>query len=610
MTTRGDHGLLGLIRGRRRGPQARSPQVEADRILGIASTGHGASISYVDRTGTVRGSQLERWSGVKHMLLFSRDEAKALRTPETDIDRLVHYVFTEGFGRFPDSAVFEDVIEPWFEWLLEDLGVGAGDIDLVVTSDGHFATGWSRLGPELRRWFPNAVTANAIEHHEIHQRQAYWPSGLDEAAVLTLDTCGDELGRLGGRKLAGTIAMLKRDGESKVLREFFFPEMSAGWLYSAASQHVGFLQGDEGKTMGLAPYGTAELWDTLAHHLVLHDDGGFTFLGEAEFAEALTSYTAPREPGRDITQRHRDVAYAAQALIEGIVVNAWQAALALTGCRNLAYAGGVALNSVANELAVRAARPNRFYVAPNPGDPGHALGCAFFGAFELAGWEPPEIELPEYLGPPYPPEAIDSAVAGCGFPVERPTAISEVVGRVIANGHIVARFDGGAEFGPRALGNRSILCDPRRPGMKDFLNLRVKHREAFRPFAPAVLEDRASEWFEMDGPSSYMLRVLPVRSERRDLVPAITHVDGTARVQTVASDQNPGFWAIIEVFSRLTGIPMVLNTSLNLAGFPIVESPEDAVRCFAATDIDVLVIGPYLVSKDTLPGYLATDSGA
>jgi carbamoyltransferase len=146
--------------------------------------------------------------------------------------------------------------------------------------------------------------------------------------------------------------------------------------------------------------------------------------------------------------------------------------------------------------------------------------------------------------------------------------------------------------------------------MKDFLNLRVKHREAFRPFAPAVLEDRASEWFEMDGPSSYMLRVLPVRSERRDLVPAITHVDGTARVQTVASDQNPGFWAIIEVFSRLTGIPMVLNTSLNLAGFPIVESPEDAVRCFAATDIDVLVIGPYLVSKDTLPGYLATDSGA
>jgi carbamoyltransferase len=584
--------------------------VEADRILGIASTGHGASISYVDRTGTVRGSQLERWSGVKHMLLFSRDEAKALRTPETDIDRLVHYVFTEGFGRFPDSAVFEDVIEPWFEWLLEDLGVGAGDIDLVVTSDGHFATGWSRLGPELRRWFPNAVTANAIEHHEIHQRQAYWPSGLDEAAVLTLDTCGDELGRLGGRKLAGTIAMLKRDGESKVLREFFFPEMSAGWLYSAASQHVGFLQGDEGKTMGLAPYGTAELWDTLAHHLVLHDDGGFTFLGEAEFAEALTSYTAPREPGRDITQRHRDVAYAAQALIEGIVVNAWQAALALTGCRNLAYAGGVALNSVANELAVRAARPNRFYVAPNPGDPGHALGCAFFGAFELAGWEPPEIELPEYLGPPYPPEAIDSAVAGCGFPVERPTAISEVVGRVIANGHIVARFDGGAEFGPRALGNRSILCDPRRPGMKDFLNLRVKHREAFRPFAPAVLEDRASEWFEMDGPSSYMLRVLPVRSERRDLVPAITHVDGTARVQTVASDQNPGFWAIIEAFSRLTGIPMVLNTSLNLAGFPIVESPEDAVRCFAATDIDVLVIGPYLVSKDTLPGYLATDSGA
>jgi predicted NodU family carbamoyl transferase len=191
-----------LLRRRRRPP--RIPRMPADRILGIAPTGHGASLAYVDVTGTVRSSQLERWTGKKHMLMFSQAEYEAVTNPTNDIDRGINFIFRHAFGRFPDSATFEDTMIPWLDWLLRGLDVTANDVDLVVTSDGHFATGWARLGPELGRWFPRARTVTSVEHHEIHQRQGFWASGFDEAAVLTLDTCGEDLGRLGGRKLSGT----------------------------------------------------------------------------------------------------------------------------------------------------------------------------------------------------------------------------------------------------------------------------------------------------------------------------------------------------------------------------------------------------------------------
>jgi carbamoyltransferase len=590
----------------------RFPRVTADRILGIACTGHGASLAYMDTDGTVRSSQLERWTGTKHMMMFSEAEYQALLHPTNAIDRNIDFIFRHTYGRFPDSCTFEDSMMPWLGWLLRGLDVGPADIDLVVTSDGHFATGWTRLGPELRRWFPRARIVTAIEHHEIHQRQAFWASGFDEAAVLTLDTCGESLPRLGGRKLSATIATMDVDGGCKVHREFLFPETSAGTMYDATTHHVGFRQGDAGKTMGLAPFGGPELYDSLRGHLRLHDDGGFTFLGGEDYREALERYTPGRMPGAEITQRHRDVAYAGQAILDPIVSNAWRAALDLTGLRSLVYAGGVALNSVSNGKAWRDVRPDRLYIPPNPGDPGQGLGCAMFGAYELAGWDPPRSELPEYLGPAYGTRDLDPVVAAAGVATVRPPAgeLASLVARCMANGHIVGRVDGGAEFGPRALGNRSILCDPRRPGMKDYLNLRVKHREPFRPFAPAVLAEHAEEWFDLDGRSPYMLRVAPIRPDRLDRIPAVAHVDGTARVQTVAGADNPGFRDLIGAFHGLTGVPLVVNTSFNLAGRPIVETPGDAVECFTSTEIDVLVLGPHVLSKRPLAHYLDTDSGA
>jgi len=588
----------------------RFPRVRATRILGIACTGHGASLSYLDTSGHIRASQLERWTSVKHMMMFSSDEDQAIRHPENDVDQSIHFTFCLGFGRLPDSCIFEEKIIPWTEWLLRGLDVGPNDIDMVVTSDSHFATGWMRLGPVLRRWFPNARIVRNIEHHEIHQRQAFWSSGFREAAVLTLDTCGEQLPRLRGRQLSGTISVMRQDGRSHVLREFLFPEMSSGLLFDTTTHHIGFRQGDEGKTMGLAAFGEPELWTTLRPHLRLHDDGGFEFLSNDAFRAALETYVPAREPGAEMTQRHKDVAHAGQAVVDAIVTNAWRAALELTGHRDLAYAGGVALNSVANGIAYREVRPNRVYIPPNPGAPGQGLGCVLFGAYELAKWAPRGGEVPEFLGPPYHAELIDAAVSGCGCTVQRPDAPEPEIARCIANGHIVARFSEHAEFGPRALGNRSILCDPRRPGMKDYLNLRVKHREPFRPFAPTVLAEFAAEWFELKERSPYMLRVVPIHPEKLPQVPAIAHIDGTARVQTLAQEENPGYWRVVTAFHQLTGVPLVLNTSFNVAGRPIVETPQDAVACFTQTEIDVLAIGPYVVSKRPLGDYLTTSSRA
>ena len=587
----------------------RFPRVAATRVLGIACTGHGASLAYIDAAGSVRSSQLERWTQKKHMMMFSSDEYRAITEPVSQIDLSINYVLSHSFGRFPDSCIFEETMSDWLQWLLRGLEIRAEDIDLVVTSDGHFATGWTRLGPQLRRWFPNARTIRSIEHHEIHQRQAYWASGFDEAAVLTLDTCGESLPRLRGAKLSGTISMMRQDGRCRTIKEFRFPDMSAGLIYDTTTHHVGFRQGDAGKTMGLAPFGQPGLYASLLHELHLHDDGGFRFLPHEAFSALLEDYVPARVPGEPLTQRHKDVAYAGQAIIDAIVANAWEAALRLTGSDSLVYAGGVALNSVANENAFQHALPARLYIPPNPGDPGQGLGCALAGAYEVARWQPPTAELSDNLGPEYSEKEMTAAATASDAHREHPERLASTVATCIANGYIVARFHGGAEFGPRALGNRSILCDPRRDGMKDHLNLRVKHREPFRPFAPTVLEEHAGTWFEMSGRSSYMLRVVAVRRERVDQVPAIVHVDGTARVQTLAREENSAYWRIVSAYFARTGVPMVLNTSFNVAGKPIVESPEDAVACFAETEIDVLVLGPWVLSKRPLTCYLDNDSG-
>ncbi len=576
---------------------SRVPAGSVRHVLGIACTGHGASLAYLGPGGEVRSSVLDRWVGTKYTLMFARDEAVAILGRATPIDAAIHDNLAYTYGKFPAHRVFEDELPAWFAWLVRGLDVDLGAIDLVVTSESHFATCSARLGHSLDRWLPRARVLLDVEHHKIHRAQAFWASGFDEAAVLTIDTCGEDLERLGGRKIAGSIAHMRRDGTSNVFRELLFPEASPGLLYAVVNHHVGFREGEEGKTMGLAPYGEPDLYDRMRPALTLRDDGSFELFDARELQRLLELYVPARRPKAEILPRHRNVAYAGQRLLEDIVTNAMSAAMRLTGCDTVAYAGGVALNSVANELARQASGARRMYVPPNPGDTGHALGCALIGAYGEAGWDARTAELSDYLGPDYALDELRAAAATSAHEVSEPAELEAIVARCIANGHIVARFAGRAEFGPRALGNRSILCDPRRTDMKDYLNARVKMRESFRPFAPRVLAEHAAEWFELDGDSPYMLRVVPVRRGREAQVPAITHVDGSARVQTVRREDNPGYWKLIRAFAELTAVPMVLNTSFNVDGKPIVETPADAVRCFEATRIDALVLGPWLLAK-------------
>ena len=581
----------------------RLPPSKMDVVLGLACTGHGASIAIATSDGILQSTVLERWAGVKRILLFAEEEDHDLRNPTCKLDEHINFCFKYGYGAFPPTLIFEKTMREWLGWFLEGLDLRPSDIDLVVVSESHFATCGLRLGPRLGEWFPKAWISQSITHHEIHQRQAFWQSGFEEAAVVTLDASGEALESLGGRTLSGTIATMNALDGCRMLSQMYFPESSPGLLYEVITRHCGFRLGDEGKTMGLAPYGEPELLNRLLPHLSLHDDGSFSFYEHRELRTLLQDYVPERWPDGEITQSHSNVAYAGQAILEKIVVNAFQVAMRLSGQKHLVYAGGVALNSVANEIALRTLDLDGFYIAPNPGDAGHALGCALFGAYEIAGWKPPFRELPDYLGRKYSEQDMREACRGCTHQVERPDQPELLLARCIQNGYITARYDGPAEFGPRALGNRSILASPLSPGMKDYLNARVKHRESFRPFAPAVLEEHAAEWFDLQGPSPYMLRVVPVRETVRERIPAVVHVDGSCRVQTVSRDDNPGFYKVIQAFQSLTRVPVVLNTSFNIAGNPIVETPSDAVECFASTDIDVLLLGPFLLSKLPLKEY-------
>ncbi len=575
-------------------------------ILALACTGHGASITYFGHDGTIRSSVFDRWAGTKYTFLMAKEEIATLLERRTPLAAEMHDLLELSYGRFPRHRAFENDFSDWLAWLLKDLDVTPEDIDLFISSDCLFVTSEYSLADELDKWFPNAEIYLDIEHHTIHQRQAFWQSGFDKAAIVTLDTCGEDLIRLDRHKISGTISQMDKSGNCKVLREFIFPQSSAGLIYSVANHHIGYAQGQEGKTMGLAPYGSPELYERLLKSLRLYPDGSFDFLSNQQFHKVLGEYEYKRPGKRDaeLTKKHENIAFAAQSLVEDIITNAFKAALRLSGLKNIVFAGGVALNSVANEIAFKAAQPEDIYICPNPSDGGQALGFALYAAYEIAGWKPSGMEVPEYLGPTYTPDEVRKAVETTKYNKVQPDDPDGIIAKCIANGHIVARCSGGAEFGPRALGNRSIIADPRRNDMKDYLNSRVKHREGFRPFAPSVLIEHVSDWFDLDDRSPYMLRVVQVPDDIKDSIPAIVHVDGTARVQTVDKNEAPGYWKLINKFYKITNVPVVLNTSFNVSGKPIVETPQDAVDCYESTNIDLLLLEDWVLSKRPLEEYV------
>jgi len=463
------------------------------------------------------------------------------------------------------------------------------------------------------------------EHHLSHAASAFFPSPYEEAAVLTMDGVGE---------WATTSAALGTNHRLEMFQEIHFPH-SLGLLYSAFTYYTGFkVNSGEYKVMGLAPYGEPKYTKLILDNLIdLKSDGSFRLdMSYFNYCTGLTMtnrrfcdlFGEPvRTPDKLLTSFHMDVAASIQAVLDEVVLRLTRSLAKRTGARNLCMAGGVALNCVANGKVLRDCAFDKIWIQPAAGDAGGAVGSAL-AAFHLYTGKPRELNGSDgmagaLLGPSFKQSEIEQRLtaAGAKFIVTSETEVIERTASALAEQKAVGWFQGRMEFGPRALGARSILGDPRSPSMQRDLNLKIKYRESFRPFAPAVLREDVADWFELDADSPYMLLVADVRSDRRRTVtpddqtlfgidklnvvrseiPAVTHVDYSARIQTVHADTNPLFYRLLDRFKAITGCPVLVNTSFNVRGEPIVCSPEDAFRCFMGNELDLLVAGNCLVEK-------------
>jgi carbamoyltransferase len=458
-----------------------------------------------------------------------------------------------------------------------------------------------------------------VEHHLAHLASAFFVSPVERAAVVSLDGFGDFTSAMWGQGAGGRISLRGR---------VHFPH-SLGLFYQAVTQLLGFSDyGDEYKVMGLAPYGAPTALPALRQIVRMLPDGGYELdldcfrhhaegvamvwddgapeIGRIFTDEICQRLGPPRQRDAEITQRHKDIAASVQATYEEVFFHLLRHVHDQTKEPALCLAGGCALNSVANGKIFERTPFRHLYVQPAAGDAGGAIGAAYVVWHEIARGPRRWVMDHAYLGPAFGPAPIEHEIeqhrehltaAGCTIRrVDDEDQLCREVAARIAKGGVVGWFQGRMEWGPRALGNRSILCDPRRADMKAILNDKIKRRESFRPFAPAILRERVSDWFETDRDVPFMLEVHPVRAGQRARIPAVTHVDGSGRLQTVSRPNNPRFYRLIETFEEETGVPIVLNTSFN-ENEPVVCRPAEAIDCFLRTRMDALVLGEHLLAR-------------
>lgn len=588
-------------------------------ILGLSAFYHDSAACLVRDGEIVAAAQEERFTRVKHDPNFP---ANAVRYCLQEAGIGVKDLHCIGFYDKPLLT---------FERLLEThLGTAPLGIRLY----------WKSMVVWLKKklWIPQLIQSELDcevpvlfgDHHESHAASAFYPSPYEEAAIMTLDGVGE---------WTTTSYGYGRGSEIHTLADIKFPH-SLGLLYSAFTYFTGFkVNSGEYKLMGLAPYGEPKYVDRILDNLLdLKDDGSFKLNTRYfNYISGLTMTSPamdelfdgpPRQPEALLTQREMDLARSCQVVTEEVMLRVARTAHKETGSKNLCMAGGVALNCVGNGRILREGPFENMWIQPAAGDAGGALGVA------LALWyhhldNPRTAEgqrdamRASLLGPEYDDEAVGRFIEEQGGIGDRLTAdeFPIRVAEQLAAGKVVGFFQGRMEFGPRALGARSILGDPRSTETQSVMNLKIKFRESFRPFAPTVLREHVHEYFELDADSPYMLQVAPVKEERqiamsdeqqnlfgieklnvpRSDIPAITHVDYSARVQTVRREDNPCYYDVIKAFQSLTGYPVVVNTSFNVRGEPIVQSPEDAYRCFMRTEMDFLVLGSYLLDKKDQP---------
>ena len=464
-----------------------------------------------------------------------------------------------------------------------------------LNSTLHFMSMWHQEGGAKR--FTQIFGATKarmrfVGHHLAHALSAYSFSGFDDAAVVVMDGRG---------AWEATSIWHGRDGRLEHVLTIPFPD-SVGYFYSEFTEYLGFQRNsDEWKVMGLAPYGKpgmdlrafidAEVapYKVNARKLVAN--------GAAPFGEMVRLFGPRRVPESEIDERHKDVAYAVQDACEVAMTSVVKMAIEKTKSRNVCLAGGVALNSKANGKIVSSGMVDKFFVQPAASDDGVALGAALAPYMDGDGRLPMKAMRHAYLGPEFDDEAIERALKTYKLKYARLSDVAATAAESLSKGQILGWFQGRMEFGPRALGNRSILADPRDPEMNAKVNNAVKFREWWRPFAPSMKKEAASEYLESASDSPFMILTAQVRPEKRAVIPSVTHVDGSARPQTVEKEINPLYWRLIDEFGKLTGVPVIMNTSFNLRGEAIVHTPTDAIRTFFSSGMDVLVIGSFLVEK-------------
>ncbi|WP_119392208.1 carbamoyltransferase family protein [Taklimakanibacter lacteus] len=604
------------------------------RIIGVSAYYHDSAAALIE-DGVVRSAaQEERFTRKKHDAAFPQNALRyclaqagiALR----DVD---HVVFYE-----KPFVKFERLIETY----VRNAPKGFASFRMALPLWVKEKLFQRRLLTEELRKIDDAFEASRLlfsEHHLSHAASAFYPSPFEDAVVLTLDGVGE---------WATTTVGIGQGRSLRIEKEIHFPH-SLGLLYSAFTYYLGFkVNSGEYKVMGLAPYGEPRFKALILDKLLrLNEDGSFALdqdyfnystgltMTNDRFAELFGEKL--RSPEKDLlTQFHMDVAASVQAVTEEVVLRLTRHLARVHGSKNLCLAGGVALNCVANGHVLRDGKFENVWIQPAAGDAGGAVGAAL-AAYHLEFEKPRNVARRDgmkgaYLGPEYSADEIRSALtdAGAVFEEVSDSVLIDTAATALAEGKALGWFHGRMEFGPRSLGARSILGDARSPTMQKLLNLKVKYRESFRPFAPAVLREDVSQWFDLDCDSPYMLLVAPVAAERRremspeeqklfgidklnvqrSSIPAVTHVDYSARVQTVHEDTNPRFHALISAFKDKTACPVLVNTSFNVRGEPIVCTPADAYRCFMGTEIEMLVCGNFVLHKANQPKNLQKDYSA
>lgn len=591
-------------------------------ILGISAFYHDSAAAILRDGEIVAAAQEERFTRIKHDSAFPDQAVRyCLEAAGATLDEIDHIAFFEKpfikFERLLETYLaiaprgFKSFAMALPVWVNEKL------FQKKLLRDMLKEIGGTPI-PEEKLLF--------AEHHQSHAASAFYPSPFEEAVILTADGVGE---------WATTSLSIGRGRELEILKEIHFPH-SIGLLYSAFTYYTGFkVNSGEYKVMGLAPYGEPRFARVILDHLIdLKPDGSFRLdMRYFDYCGGLTMTTKafddlfggpPRPAETPLDQRHMDLAASVQAVVEEVMLRLARGARAETGVGNLCLAGGVALNCVANGKILRDGAFDRIWVQPAAGDAGGSLGAALTAHYWHLGnartVEPMDAMAGSYLGPVFSQDEIERrlTIAGARFQVVADDGLMEEIADALAAERAVGWFQGRMEFGPRALGGRSILADPRSPAMQKTLNLKVKYRESFRPFAPAVLAEDVADWFDYDRESPYMLMVADVREDRRIAmtsgqealfgidklnvprsdIPAITHVDYSARLQTVHAETNPRFHALISAFKARTGCPVLVNTSFNVRGEPIVCTPEDAFRCLMGTELDVLAIGDCILRKE------------